>query len=49
LLNQASAYSSPIELRFSVGIWSASDSRSFPEFLDSVEAELRQPAVASGD
>jgi diguanylate cyclase (GGDEF)-like protein len=49
LLNQASASSSPMELRFSVGIRSASDSRSFPEFLDAIEAELRQPAAASGD
>ncbi|GAC1620976.1 MAG: hypothetical protein PVS2B2_06750 [Candidatus Acidiferrum sp.] len=48
LLNQASGYSNPIELRFSVGIWSASDTRSFPEFLDSVESQLRQPVYTSG-
>jgi two-component system, cell cycle response regulator len=37
---------SPLELRLSVGYWGASDSRSFGEFLDAVEAQLRQPAAA---
>lgn len=32
----------PIELRFSTGCWSPQDGRSFAEFLDAVESELRQ-------
>jgi PleD family two-component response regulator len=35
----------PLVLRFSVGYWGANDGRSFPEFLDAVELELRQPGV----
>lgn len=31
----------PVALRLSVGYWGANDSRSFGEFLDSVESELR--------
>ena len=31
----------PIDLRLSVGTWSAKDGRSFSQFLDEVEAELR--------
>ena len=31
----------PLDLRISVGFWSAEDSRYFPEFLDAVEAGLR--------
>ena len=39
----------PLALRLGVGYWGANDHRSFPEFLDAVEAELRQPeAVLSG-
>lgn len=47
----------PLELRMSVGYWGANDARSFGEFLDSVEAELRhgetaaetrEPIVAAG-
>lgn len=34
----------PIELRVSTGVWSGKDGRSFGEFLDSVEAELRTEA-----
>lgn len=34
---------SPLSLRISVGFWGASDTRSFAEFLDAVESELRQP------
>ncbi len=30
-------------LRLSVGFWGANDPRSFPEFLDAVESDLRQP------
>ncbi len=30
-------------MRISVGYWGANDTRSFPEFLDAVESELRQP------
>ena len=46
-LNQQCASFGPLQLRISVGFWGAHDPRSFPEFLDSVEAELRQvtPAV----
>lgn len=47
LLNQASGSSGPIELRFSVGISSSDDSRSFPEFLDAVESELRHSTASS--
>ena len=32
----------PLALRLSVGYWGANDTRTFPEFLDSVESELRQ-------
>lgn len=35
----------PLVLRLSVGYWGANDTRMFPEFLDAVEAELRQPEV----
>lgn len=38
----------PIELRISIGSWSAQDPRSFPEFLDRVESQLRtNPVVAN--
>ena len=33
-------------LRLSAGYWGANDPRSFPEFLDAVESELRQPEAA---
>lgn len=36
----------PLELRMSVGFWGANDFRSFAQFLDSVEAELRQPEAS---
>lgn len=36
---------SPLLLRLSVGYWGANDNRTFPEFLDAVEAELRQSEV----
>ncbi len=32
----------PIELRLSAGMWAAQDDRSFAEFLDAVETELRR-------
>jgi diguanylate cyclase (GGDEF)-like protein len=35
----------PLALRVSVGFWGANDTRSFAEFLDAVEAELRQPEM----
>jgi diguanylate cyclase (GGDEF)-like protein len=35
----------PIDLRLSVGAWTAKDRRSFGNFLDTVEAELRQAVV----
>lgn len=34
----------PLEMRLSVGYWSPKDSRTFPEFLDAVEAGLRAAA-----
>lgn len=33
----------PVSLRISVGYWDTKDARSFGEFLDAVESELRQP------
>ncbi len=53
--NQEQGARGPLELRISVGHWSAGDSRTFPEFLDAVEAGLRnlsaaleaQPAIPS--
>jgi diguanylate cyclase (GGDEF)-like protein len=33
----------PLVLRLSAGHWGANDPRSFPEFLDAVESDLRQP------
>ncbi|MGB2592027.1 MAG: diguanylate cyclase [Candidatus Acidiferrum sp.] len=36
----------PVALRLSVGYWGANDSRSFGEFLDSVESELRLRSFA---
>jgi diguanylate cyclase (GGDEF)-like protein len=41
--NQSRQPWGPLLLRLSVGYWGANDSRSFPEFLDAVESELRQP------
>jgi len=41
--NQSRQLSGPLTLRLSVGYWGANDGRSFPDFLDGVEAELRQP------
>jgi GGDEF domain-containing protein len=32
----------PLAMRVSVGYWGANDTRSFPEFLDALESELRQ-------
>jgi diguanylate cyclase (GGDEF)-like protein len=36
----------PIDLRISVGTWSAKDGRSFSQFLDTVESELRMASAA---
>jgi GGDEF domain-containing protein len=36
----------PLSLRLSVGYWGANDMRSFTEFLDAVECELREPKAA---
>jgi diguanylate cyclase (GGDEF)-like protein len=45
--NKASSPWSPLELRLTAGMWTAQDHRSFAEFLDAVEAELRRrPGVA---
>jgi diguanylate cyclase (GGDEF)-like protein len=41
--NQSRQPSARLTLRLSVGYWGANDGRSFPEFLDAVEVELRQP------
>lgn len=49
LLNQSTVSADPIELRFSVGISTSDDSRSFPEFLDAVESELRHSTAPSRD
>jgi diguanylate cyclase (GGDEF)-like protein len=40
--NQTRSPGGPIKLGMSAGIWAAQDKRSFPEFLDSVEADLRR-------
>ncbi|HZV59800.1 MAG TPA: diguanylate cyclase [Candidatus Eremiobacteraceae bacterium] len=48
-LNQFADTSEVVELRFSFGLFSAGDARSFPEFMDSVESELRQPVTPSTD
>jgi two-component system, cell cycle response regulator len=37
----------PVELRTSTGSWSGNDPRSFPEFLDSVETQLRLAPVGA--
>ena len=34
----------PIDLRLAVGVWSARDDRSFSEFVDGVESQLRHSA-----
>jgi diguanylate cyclase (GGDEF)-like protein len=41
--NQSHQPSRPLALRLSVGYWGAKDTRTFTEFLDAVESELRQP------
>jgi hypothetical protein len=41
--NQSRQPRGPLAMRVSVGYWGANDTRSFPEFLDAVESELRQP------
>lgn len=51
--NQSRQPRAPLAMRVSVGYWGANDPRSFPEFLDAVERELRQPeavlSLASAD
>jgi diguanylate cyclase (GGDEF)-like protein len=47
--NRVADAAEAVELRFSVGLSAASDTRSFPEFMDSVESELRQPVTPSTD
>ena len=46
MVNQARSPGSPIKLGMSAGAWAAEDKRSFPEFLDSVEADLRRMPAA---
>ncbi len=41
--NQSRQPWGPLVLRLSVGYWGANDIRSFADFLDAVESELRQP------
>ena len=41
-LNETRSPWGPLDLRLSIGVWSADDGRSFAQFLDSVEADLRQ-------
>jgi len=36
----------PIDLRLSVGTWSAKDGRNFSEFINAVEADLRQVGIS---
>jgi diguanylate cyclase (GGDEF)-like protein len=40
--NKANSPWAPLEIRLSAGMWAARDDRSFAEFLDAVEAELRR-------
>jgi two-component system, cell cycle response regulator len=47
-LNESRSPWGPLDLRVSVGVWSAQNGRSFAEFLDAVEADLRQSAAATG-
>jgi diguanylate cyclase (GGDEF)-like protein len=42
--NQTRSPWGPIDLRLAVGAWSARDGRSFAEFVDAVESQLRQGA-----
>jgi len=44
--NQTRSPGGPIKLRMSAGMWAAQDKRSFAEFLDSVEADLRRNPAA---
>jgi len=41
--NQSRQPSGRLALRLSVGYWGVKDTRTFPEYLDAVESELRQP------
>ena len=45
VLNESRQNSTRLELRLSVGYWGAKDARSFAEFLDSVESDLRRIEV----
>jgi len=47
IYNEASSPWAPIELQLSAGMWAAQDNRSFAEFLDAVETELRRSPGAS--
>jgi diguanylate cyclase (GGDEF)-like protein len=44
--NQTRSPGGPIKLGMSAGMWAAQDKRSFAEFLDSVEADLRRNPAA---
>jgi diguanylate cyclase (GGDEF)-like protein len=46
-LNESRSPWGPLDLRLSIGAWAAEDGRSFAEFLDSVESNLRQAAIVS--
>ncbi len=45
IYNQSRQPWGPLVLRLRVGYWGANDTRSFAEFLDAVESELRQPEI----
>jgi PleD family two-component response regulator len=45
--NQTRSPWGPIDLRLAVGAWSGRDGRSFSEFVDEVESQLRQAAPTS--
>ena len=48
IFNQSRQPGGPLVLRLSVGYWGANDPRSFSEFLDAVEVELRMPKMVFG-
>lgn len=47
VLNEARSPWGPVDLRLSVGSWAAQDGRSFAQFLDVVESDLRQLTAVS--
>jgi len=49
VLTQCGTNGTPLEVRLSSGYWGAKDARSFAEFLDSAEAELRRTEAVGGE